>query len=61
MRAEPGGPLRIALQDAGEHLAGVPEAFVALFKRGDLSVVAAMSCSLSDAWQKRCARRQLFG
>jgi mannose-6-phosphate isomerase-like protein (cupin superfamily) len=38
MRAEPGETLRIALQDAGEHLARVPEAFVTMFKRGDLSV-----------------------
>jgi hypothetical protein len=30
--------LRIALSDAGEQLAGVPEAFLVLFKRGDLSV-----------------------
>ncbi len=30
--------LRIALSDAGERLAGVPEAFIVLFKRGDLSV-----------------------
>jgi mannose-6-phosphate isomerase-like protein (cupin superfamily) len=30
--------LRIALQDAVEHLAQVPERFVELFKRGDLSV-----------------------
>jgi hypothetical protein len=38
MRAELDKPLRIALQDAGEHLDRVPEAFVALFNRGDLSV-----------------------
>src|SRR3954453_15808827 len=38
MRAEPSEPLRIALQDAGELLDKVPEAFVALFRRGDLSV-----------------------
>jgi mannose-6-phosphate isomerase-like protein (cupin superfamily) len=38
MRAEPGELLRIALQEAGEHLDKVPEAFIALFKRGDLSV-----------------------
>jgi mannose-6-phosphate isomerase-like protein (cupin superfamily) len=34
MRAEPEEPLRIALEDAGEHLDRVP----ALFRRGDLSV-----------------------
>jgi mannose-6-phosphate isomerase-like protein (cupin superfamily) len=38
MRAELDKPLRIALQDAVEHLDRVPEAFVALFNRGDLSV-----------------------
>jgi mannose-6-phosphate isomerase-like protein (cupin superfamily) len=38
MRAEPGEPLRIALQDAVDHLDNVPEPFIALFKRGDLSV-----------------------
>ena len=38
MRAEPDEPLRIALKDAGEQLGKVPEAFVALFRRGDLSV-----------------------
>lgn len=38
MRAELDGRLRIALQDAGKHLAELPETFVALFKRGDLSV-----------------------
>lgn len=38
MRAELDDHLRIALLDAGERLAGVPEAFVVLFKRGDLSV-----------------------
>ena len=38
MRAEPDEPLRIALEDAGEHLDRVPEAFVPLFRRGDLSV-----------------------
>jgi hypothetical protein len=38
MRADQDNPLRIALQDAGEHLDRVPEAFVALFNRGDLSV-----------------------
>jgi mannose-6-phosphate isomerase-like protein (cupin superfamily) len=38
MRAELDKPLRIALKDAVEHLDRVPEAFVALFNRGDLSV-----------------------
>ena len=38
MSGEVGERLRIALQDAGEHLAQVPETFVELFKRGDLSV-----------------------
>jgi mannose-6-phosphate isomerase-like protein (cupin superfamily) len=38
MRADLDDRLRIALQDAGEHLAELPEAFVMLFKRGDLSV-----------------------
>jgi hypothetical protein len=38
MRAELDKPLRIALQDAGEHLDRAPEAFVALFNRGDPSV-----------------------
>jgi mannose-6-phosphate isomerase-like protein (cupin superfamily) len=38
MSGEAGERLRIALQDAGEHLAQVPETFVELFKRGDLSV-----------------------
>lgn len=38
MHAESSDRLRIALPEAGEHLAGVPEAFVVLFRRGDLSV-----------------------
>lgn len=40
MRAELDDDLRIALPDpdAGERLAGVPEAFIVLFKCGDLSV-----------------------
>jgi mannose-6-phosphate isomerase-like protein (cupin superfamily) len=38
MHADLDKPLRIALQDAVEHLDGVPKVFVALFKRGDLSV-----------------------
>src|ERR1700704_6852610 len=38
MHAEPDEPLRIALQDAAEHLDKVPEPFIALFKRGDVSV-----------------------
>ena len=38
MSAELDDRLRIALQDAGEYLAEAPEAFVELFKRGDLSV-----------------------
>ena len=38
MRAELDDRLRIALRDAGERLTEVPEAFVELFKRGDLSV-----------------------
>lgn len=37
MRADLDDELRIALPDAGERLAGVPEAFVVLFKRVDLS------------------------
>ncbi len=38
MRADLDDDLRIALPDAGERLAGVPETFVVLFKRGNLSV-----------------------
>jgi mannose-6-phosphate isomerase-like protein (cupin superfamily) len=38
MRAELDDRVRIALQDAAEHLAEVPEVFVELFKRGELSV-----------------------
>jgi mannose-6-phosphate isomerase-like protein (cupin superfamily) len=38
MDAEMDDRLRIALQDAGRQLAELPEAFVVLFKRGDLSV-----------------------
>jgi mannose-6-phosphate isomerase-like protein (cupin superfamily) len=38
MRTEQDDPLRIALQDASAHLASVPETFVVLLKRGDLSV-----------------------
>jgi mannose-6-phosphate isomerase-like protein (cupin superfamily) len=38
MRAELDDRLRIALQDASERLTEVPEAFVELFKRGDLSI-----------------------
>ncbi len=38
MRAELDDQLRIALPDAGKHLAGEPEAFVTLFKRGGLAV-----------------------
>ena len=38
MRAELDDRLRIALQEAGERLTEVPEVFVELFKRGDLSV-----------------------
>jgi mannose-6-phosphate isomerase-like protein (cupin superfamily) len=38
MPAELDNRLRIALHDASEHLAKVPKAFVALFKRGELSV-----------------------
>jgi len=38
MHAELDDDLRIALPDASEHLAGMPEAFIVLFKRGDLSV-----------------------
>ncbi len=38
MLAELDDRLRIALPEASEHLARVPEAFVVLFKRGDLSV-----------------------
>jgi mannose-6-phosphate isomerase-like protein (cupin superfamily) len=38
MRTEQDHPLRIALQDASAQLASVPETFVALLKRGDLSV-----------------------
>ncbi len=37
MLAELDDRLRIALPEASEHLAGVPEAFAVLFKRGDLS------------------------
>lgn len=38
MLADLDNQLRIALPDAGAQLAGVPEAFIVLFKRGDLSV-----------------------
>src|SRR5476649_2129226 len=38
MRAELDDRLRLALQDASRQLTELPEAFVVLFKRGDLSV-----------------------
>jgi mannose-6-phosphate isomerase-like protein (cupin superfamily) len=38
MHAEKDDRLRIALSEAGEHLAHVPEPFVVLFSRGDFSV-----------------------